>query len=61
MSTVVEITDAIERLDAKAQAELLLHLPNHLKISPEVLAWARVSKGAFDFWINPEDAGYDQL
>ena len=61
MSTVVQITDAIERLDAKAQAELLLNLPNHLKISPEDLGWAQVSESAFGFWNNPDDAGYGVL
>lgn len=61
MSTVLEITNAIERLDVKAQVALLRELPRHLKISPEDLAWARVAEGSFDFWDNPEDAIYDQL
>ncbi len=61
MSTVLEITDAIERLDIKAQVALLRELPQHLKISPEALAWARVAEGSFDFWDNPEDAIYEQL
>ena len=61
MSTVLEITDAIQRLDVKEQAALLRELPRHLKISPEDLAWAKVAEGAFDFWDNPEDAIYDKL
>lgn len=61
MSTVLEITDAIEKLDIKTQVALLRELPQHLKISPEDLAWARVAEGSFDFWDNPEDAIYDQL
>jgi len=61
MSTVLEITDAIGRLDVKEQATLLRELPRHLKISPEDLAWAKVAEGAFDFWDNPEDAIYDKL
>ena len=61
MRTVLEITDAIEKLDIKAQVALLRELPAHLKISPEDLAWARVAEGAFDFWDNPEDAIYDPI
>ena len=61
MSTVLEITDVIERLAIKAQVALLRELPQHLKISPEDLAWARVAEGSVDFWENPEDASYDQL
>lgn len=61
MSTVLEITDAIEKLDIKGQVALLRELPQHLKISPEDLAWARVAEGSFDFWDNPEDAIYDHL
>jgi len=61
MSTVLEITDAIEKLDVKAQVALLRELPQHLKISPEDLAWTRAAEGSFDFWDNPEDAIYDQL
>ena len=61
MSTVLEITDAIERLDVKAQVALLRELPQHLKITPEDLAWARVAEGSFDFWNNPEDASHDVL
>jgi hypothetical protein len=61
MSTVLEITDAIEKLDIKAQVALLRELPQHLKISPEDLAWTRVAEGSFEFWDSPEDATYDQL
>ena len=60
MSTGLEITDAIERLDVKAQVARLRERPRHLKISPEDLAWARVAEGSFDFWDNPEDAIYDR-
>ncbi len=61
MSTVLEITDAIERLNVKEQVALLRELPQHLKISPDDLAWARIAEGSFDFWENAEDAIYDQL
>ncbi|MCI0743807.1 MAG: hypothetical protein L0Y58_00225 [Verrucomicrobia subdivision 3 bacterium] len=61
MSTITEISEAIERLDVKEQLELLRILPQHLKISPEDLAWSRLAEPAFDFWDNPEDAIYDRL
>ncbi|MBE0544868.1 MAG: hypothetical protein IH623_26310 [Verrucomicrobia bacterium] len=61
MSTVAEISDAIEKLDVKEQVELLRILPQHLKISPEDLAWSRLAEPAFEFWNNPEDAIYDKL
>ena len=38
MSTVVEISTAIEKLDVKEQVELLRILPQHLKISLDDLA-----------------------
>ena len=61
MSTVAEITDAIEKLDVKEQVELLRILPQHLKISPDDVARARLAEPAFEFWNNPEDAIYDNL
>jgi hypothetical protein len=61
MSTVAEISDAIERLDVKEQVELLRLLPRHLKISPDEPAWSRLAEPAFEFSNNPEDAIYDQL
>lgn len=61
MSTVAEITDAIGKLDVKEQVELLRNLPQHLKISPDGVAWARLAEPAFEFWNNPEDAIYDNL
>jgi hypothetical protein len=61
MSTVAEISDAIEKLDVKEQVELLRILPQHLKISPDALAWSRLAEPAFEFWDNPEDAIYDNL
>ena len=61
MSTVGEISDAIEKLDAKEQVELLRILPQHLKISPESVAWLQIAEPAFEFWDNPEDAIYDNL
>jgi len=61
MSTVSEITEAIERLDVREQVRLLGELPAHLKIKPEDLAWLKASESAFDFWDNPEDAVYDHL
>jgi hypothetical protein len=61
MSTVAEITDAIEKLDVKEQVELLRNLPQHLKISPDDVTWARLAEPAFQFWNNPEDAIYDNL
>lgn len=61
MSTVAEITEAIEQLDVRQQVRLLNELPAHLKIKPEDVAWLRVSEPAFDFWDNPDDAIYDQL
>ena len=61
MSTVLEISEAIEKLGVKEQIELLEVLPGHLKISPDDLAWSRLAEPAFEFWDNPEDAIYDQL
>ncbi len=61
MSTVAEISEAIEKLDVKEQVELLQVLPKHLKISPDDLAWTRLAESSFEFWNNPEDAIYDQL
>jgi hypothetical protein len=61
MSTAAEISEAIGKLDAKEQVKLLQILPQHLKISPDDLAWARLAEPAFEFWDNPEDAIYDQL
>ena len=61
MSTVAEISEAIERLNVKEQVELLRILPQHLKISAEDLAWSRLAEPAFEFWNNPEDAIYDNL
>jgi hypothetical protein len=61
MRTVAEITEAIEKLDAKEQIELLRVLPERLKISPDDLAWSRLAEPAFEFWDNPEDAIYDKL
>lgn len=61
MSTVLEISEAIEKLGVKEQIELLEVLPEHLKISPDALAWSRLAEPAFEFWNNPEDAIYDTL
>ena len=61
MSTVAEISEAIEKPDVKEQVELLRVLPQHLKISPDDLAWPRLAEPAFEFWNNPEDAIYDEL
>jgi hypothetical protein len=61
MSTVAEISEAIDKLDVKEQVELLKILPLHLKISPEDLNWTRLAESAFEFWNNPDDACYDEL
>ena len=61
MSTIQEIEEAIERLDAAQQVELLRHLPKRLKIQPDDLAWLELSASAFGFWDNPDDAIYDRL
>ena len=61
MSTVAEISEAIERLDVRDQVKLLQDLPHHLKIMPDDLAWSRLAEPAFEFWNNPEDAIYDKL
>jgi len=61
MSTVAEITKAIEQLDVQEQLQLLGELPAHLKVQPEELAWLRASEPAFAFWDNPQDAVYDRL
>jgi hypothetical protein len=59
MSTVLEISAAIEKLDVKEQVELLRVLAQHLKISLDDFSWTRLAAPAFEFWNNPEDAIYD--
>ena len=61
MSSVLEISEAIDKLGVKEQIELLEILPWHLKISTDGLAWSRLAEPAFQFWDNPEDAIYDKL
>jgi len=61
MSTVAEISEAIEKLDVREQVELLRILPQHLRISPDDLVWSRLAEPAFEFWNNAEDAIYDEL
>jgi hypothetical protein len=61
VSTVLEISEAIEKLGVKEQIELLEVLPEHLKIFPDDLAWSRLAEPAFEFWDSPEDAIYDKL
>lgn len=61
MSTVLDITDAVEKLDVREQVQLLKELPRHLKISPDDAAWTKLAESAFDFWDNPDDAIYDTL
>ena len=61
MSTIQEISQAIEHLDVRDQMKLLHDLPTHLKIQPGDVAWLKAAEPAFDFWNNPEDAIYDEL
>ena len=61
MSTVAEISEAIEKLDIKDQVELLRILPQHLKILPDDITWSKLAEPAFEFWNNPDDAVYDNL
>jgi hypothetical protein len=61
VSTVAEITEAIERLDVQSQVRLLEELPSHLKIKPEDVGWLRASEKSFEFWDNADDAIYDSL
>ena len=61
MSTVQEITKAIEHLDMKQQVQLLQELPQHLKISADDVAWTKLAEQSFNLWDNEEDAIYDQL
>jgi hypothetical protein len=61
MSTVREISEAIEHLDVREQIRLLQALPAHLKIQPDDVTWLKAAEPAFEFWNNPEDAIYDQL
>ncbi|HTD67924.1 MAG TPA: hypothetical protein VK846_15475 [Candidatus Limnocylindria bacterium] len=61
MSSVAEITAAVERLDVREQVELLKELPRHLKISPDDAAWTKLAESSFEFWDNPDDAIYDKL
>jgi len=61
VSTVEDITRAVERLDAKEQLRLLQELPAHLKISVDDIARLKLAESAFAFWENPDDAEYDAL
>jgi hypothetical protein len=61
MSTVREISEAIEQLDVHDQMRLLSDLPAHLKIRPDDVAWLKAAEPTFEFWNNPEDAIYDKL
>ncbi len=61
MSTVQEISEAIEHLDVHDQMRLLSDLPAHLKIQPDDVAWLKSAEPAFEFWNNSEDAIYDEL
>ncbi len=61
VSTVPEISQAIEHLDVRDQMRLLHDLPAHLKIQPDDVAWLKAAEPAFEFWNNPEDAIYDEL
>jgi hypothetical protein len=61
MSTVREISEAIEHLDVRDQMRLLHDLPAHLKIQPDDVGWLKAAEPAFEFWNNPEDAIYDEL
>ena len=61
VSTVQEISQAIEHLDVRDQMRLLQDLPAHLKIQPDDVAWLKAAEPAFEFWNNPEDAIYDEL
>ena len=61
MSTVQEISEAIEHLDVHDQMRLLSDLPVHLKIQPDDVAWLKAAEPAFEFWNNSEDAIYDEL
>jgi hypothetical protein len=61
MSTVEEIGKAIEQLQVTEQVRLLKELPEHLKISPDDVAWLKVAESTFEFWNNPDDAAYDNL
>jgi len=61
VSTVQEISEAIQHLDVRGQMQLLRDLPAHLKIQPDDIAWLKAAEPAFEFWNNPEDAVYDEL
>ena len=61
MSTVAEITEAIEKLDVKEQVQLLHELPRLLKISADDAAWTTLAESSFAFWDIPADAIYDHL
>ncbi len=61
MSTIQEISKAIEQLDVREQIRLLQDLPVHLKIQPDDVAWLKAAEPAFEFWNNPDDAIYDEL
>ena len=49
MSTVQEISQAIEHLDMCDQMRLLHDLPAHLEIQPDDVAWLKVAEPAFEF------------
>jgi hypothetical protein len=52
VSTVQEISEAIEHLDVRGQMQLLHDLPARLKIQPDYIAWLKAAEPAFEFWNN---------
>jgi hypothetical protein len=46
MSTVQEISEAIEHLNVRDQMRLLRDLPAHLKIQPDDVAWLKAAEPA---------------
>jgi hypothetical protein len=61
MSTVAEISEAIEKPPVREQVKLLQILPQYLKVNPDDLAWTRLAEPAFEFWDNPTDIIYAEL
>jgi len=47
VSTVQEISEAIEHLNVRDQMRLIQDLPAHLKIQPDDVAWRKAAEPAF--------------
>jgi hypothetical protein len=61
VSTILEIEEAIGKLELKEQVQLLRDLPALLSPQIQELEWLQVAEPSFGFWDNKDDTVYDDL